>query len=385
MREKLNAYKLKILFFYIIMKAGISRSLSIIGTILTVISLGYAYNNSLSWKEYQEASIAVGTSFGYGIGVAGIILLASYFTKISKKWNYITVISVSYFLAFFMISIALNLYKGLTYPFQLANLEKIVGELSPDELFSITLSHSTVYKKVMAWAMIIASGLICFRNTRNIGALLSTFVLTNIVAIAWNYEYQTTSYAIFLLGCSSFILLNNYNFIFSELYNHKRKVRKYSLFKSSKLYNSLAILKVLCFVGVVVYFHFRKEESWIRKTTLDDNPIVGVWKIDQIESANIDTSQTKEFLEAEAIYFEKGVSGYIKYQDSLSMFKYHLNQSDRQFDLYDFHQFREIDMKGKYEMIHQDTMVFEGKNNKESLKIRLIRDPKFKRFLEDKK
>jgi len=147
----------------------------------------------------------------------------------------------------------------------------------------------------------------------------------------------------------------------------------------------LAILKILGFVGVITYFHFKKEETWNRRITLDDNPIVGVWKIDQIESANVDTSQTKEFLEAEALYFEKGKSGFIKYQDSLTMFKYHVNESDQQFDLYDFHQFREIDMKGKYEMINQDTMLFKGKNNKEALIIRLTRDPKYNRFLEKNK
>lgn len=366
------------------MKEGISKSLSIIGTILIVVSLGYAYNHSLNWKEYQDASISIETKYGLGLALASILLSFSFLKKIDKKWNYLTAVTLSYFLTYFLISLALNLYKGLSYPFQLSNLELVVGDLKPDELFNITLSHSLLYKKIMGASMIIAGALLCFRNTRNIGALLSTFILTNILAISYSYNYNNTPYAVFLLGSSVFILLNNYEFIFSQILNKKLEVRKYPLFNSGKLYKSLAILKILGFVGVIVYFHFKKEDTYKRARPLDDNPIVGIWKIDEIQSENLDTSQTKEFLEAEAIYFEKGRSGFIKYNDSLSMFKYHLNQSDRQFDLYDFHEFRQIDMKGKYEMINQDTMWFNGKNNKEALKIRLIRDHKYDHVLDNK-
>ena len=148
------------------MKEGLSKSLSIIGTLLFVVALGYAYNHSLSYKMKEAHSISFEIIFGLGLFTSSLFLFTSHFSKIHKYWNYIVTIGVSYLLAYFMISSGLNLYKGLIYPFSLGDLESTVKELSPSELFNVALSHSSEYKKILGYAMIGSSALICFRNTR---------------------------------------------------------------------------------------------------------------------------------------------------------------------------------------------------------------------------
>jgi len=101
------------------------------------------------------------------------------------------------------------------------------------------------------------------------------------------------------------------------------------------------------------------------------NPIAGVWKVDKIDFLAGDISETikQELEDFDKIIIDKDRFGAVEVGDSLSYFEFIVNPKDKQLEFWNFFDYREIDLKGKYEQISPDTLLYIGRNNKDSLQI----------------
>ena len=371
------------------MKEGINKSIAIIGTTLLCVALINVYSDLLFFQKMEWAvrknltpvdllnKIAIGT----GLCLSLVPLFLSYYIKIEKKWLYTTQFLVSYTLAFFFLNSCLNFFKGIMYTFSFGVLNQNVGDLSNYELFSTALSQNPMYQHFLAWSMLATAFLICFRRSRPMGTILAIAISLNVFFLSTGFNHETSPRAVLLLSMSCYLLVVQWPFYSSIfLFNQKIKKRKYPFPTNLKLYESISIFKGIFLAGLLVFLHFKKESRWITRYYAEDNPIVGAWKIDHSETS-LDRNQTKEFLQAEIFFFDKGSSAFIELNDSVSRFKYLLDPDQDQFDMYDFHQLREVDLKGKYELIDPDTLIFNGKNHRDSIMVKLIREKEYDRYI----
>ncbi len=366
------------------MKDGVNKSIQIVGVFLICVALGYLYNDSIldSRNRFEQERLNM-LSMGLGFILSSLLLFLSYFLKIDRKWMYVNQFILSYILAFIFIKNSLFFFKGFNYKFSFGSLEAKIGDLQNYELYNIAISQSPDYKLFIAWAMVLFAFLLCFRKTRALGTIGTLAICLNIYVISNGFGFQNLDRATLLLGISSFLLISQWQFFNRAFISNKRPLKKSFPFSTSKkVYESMAMIKVICFIGTIVYFHFKLEDTWWGKRDYKSNPIVGVWKIEEYAFEK-EQNQTKEFFQAEALYFDQGYNAFIKHDDSLSRFKYLLDTKADQFDMYDFHALRQIDIKGKFELIHSDTLLFNGKNNKDSISLKLIRDDRFNRYMEN--
>lgn len=371
------------------MKEGINKSIAIIGTTLIFVALINVYSDLLifkkmSWsirRELTPLDILNKIALGVGIGFSTIPLFASYFSKIDKKWLYSTQFLISYLLAFFFLNSCLNFFKGFMYSFSFGILDQKVGELQNYELFSTALSQNPMFQHFLAWSMLITAFLISFRRSRPLGTILALAISLNIFFIAHGFNYGNSSKATLLLAMSVYLIIVQWPFYSSIfLFNQKIKKRKYPFPTNRKVYEVFSIFKGICLIGVLMFLHFKKESLFLSRYNPESNPIVGAWKIDYSETS-LDRNQIKEFLQAETFFFDKGTTAFIELNDSLSRFKYLLDPTQDQFDMYDFHQLREVDLKGKYELIDPDTLIFNGKNHRDSIMVKLTREKNYDHYL----
>jgi len=346
------------------------------------MGLFYAYNETLTFRTRYSFDIITKTSILASMGLSSLLLLFSEKFKIDKHWKYISQISVSYLLSFFLIKSSLTFFKGLNYRFSFGNLGMKIQDLEASELFNTAMSHATGYKQFLACSMIFFALMLIFRRTRALGSIGALAITSNIVAISSGFEYDYQLKGWLLFQMSVFLILSQWKFFLNTLFLNKRyKKRKFPFATQRKLYDSINILKVTCFVGIIIYQHFNIEENWFRSNRTAENPIVGVWNIQPSTDVNDDT-ETSNFLNAEALYFDQGVNGFIEYQDTLTRFKYLIDAEADQFDMYDFHEFRKIDIKGKFTLVDENTLEFVGKNNNTPITIKFLRAQRFEKYKE---
>ena len=109
----------------------------------------------------------------------------------------------------------------------------------------------------------------------------------------------------------------------------------------------------------------------------DQSPIKGVWKVKDVEyNKTTETDyQTDTLKLADKIYLSSSRYGKIKFNDTLTSFEYMVNPENNQFELWNFNEFRKIDLKGKFKYLAEDTIRFEGRNEKDNVAFTLVLEP----------
>lgn len=337
--------------------------------------LGYTVRNEIFSRDIVGDFLML-----VAIGFSTIPLFLSYYLKMDKKWIYTTQFLLSYLLAFFLINSSLNFFKGTVYNFTYGVLDQKVGDLGNYELYSTALSQNIMYQHFLGWSMLATAFLVCFRRTRPVGTVMGLALSLNIFFISHGFNFAHKEKGLLILAMSTYLLVSQWPFFSSVfLFNERAKKRKFPFPQNNRLYEVLAMGKMVTLIGLMVFLNFKKESNWLNRYSSKSNPIVGAWKIDSSQST-FEGNQTKDFLQAEIFYFDRGSTAFIEIDDSISRFKYLLDPNAEQFDMYDFHQLRDVDLKGKYELIDPDTLIFNGKNHRDSIIIQLSREKKYDRF-----
>jgi len=270
-----------------------------------------------------------------------------------------------------------NFLKRYRWRFPYACGDRFLGNY---ELYSTALSQNIMYQHFLGWSMLATAFLVCFRRTRPVGTVMGLALSLNIFFISHGFNFAHKEKGLLILAMSTYLLVSQWPFFSSVfLFNERAKKRKFPFPQNNRLYEVLAMGKMVTLIGLMVFLNFKKESNWLNRYSSKSNPIVGAWKIDSSQST-FEGNQTKDFLQAEIFYFDRGSTAFIEIDDSISRFKYLLDPNAEQFDMYDFHQLRDVDLKGKYELIDPDTLIFNGKNHRDSIIIQLSREKKYDRF-----
>jgi hypothetical protein len=169
---------------------------------------------------------------------------------------------------------------------------------------------------------------------------------------------------------------NLYNYVFTD--KHLKR-SSHPLFNKGHLYNCLALGKYFLLAGMFVFFINKPNKYQQYYANNMDSPIKGVWtikdvKLDMQEERDY---QTDSLFHANKIYLSSSRFGKIKMNDTLSTFEYMVDPSNRQFEMWNFFDYRKLDLKGKFETLDNGTIRFIGKNGKDTVSFTMVLEDGF--------
>lgn len=335
---------------------------------ISIISIGLGLLTSNFWFKVDNACLDTSRNINLSILFAGSFALIAclLYNSIKKKEivAYLIYTSLKYLLVYFILVYAIPQIYGIQYSSSYFMQHESLADLKPRQLMYLFFAHNPGYQKVLGWTIFLGSLFLCFRKYNLAGVLILGAVFSNVVFLNIFYEAcQTLPSAIFLIGLLG---LATYHYRrLAALFNPNLSVEKTThplLETSSQFYKGLVIMKAIFFIGYTSYLNTRSY-NFVNSWWNIESPIIqGVWQLDEIETDNEPLPEFKYF------FFEKGRRGIVKTEnDSISGFQYIIDTSYHQLEFWNFHEYRALDFKGKYELIDTNTLRFSGTNRKDSL------------------
>jgi hypothetical protein len=320
----------------------------------------------------------------YGGGALSLGLLSGIFLY-EKKWlaktKYIFHILLRYGVAYFFISYALSLLLDIRYPESYASLEYKLSELTPGDFVWAFFSFTYEYQSFIGWFQLIGASLLFFRSSTPIGLIILFGINLNLLFIGTAYGLcYVPEIGIYLFAMSLILLPYLKNIVNVGVLNKSTQKVEFPFFDtSSHAYKAISILKLAVVIGIMIYY-FQTTNRYTRYyLSNSDSPIVGVWKVDSIDYKTSDSQlESKLALEKfQNIYLDRKRYGSVKANDSLSVFEYMIDTTFHQLEFWNFHEFRTLDLKGKYSFITPDTMIYKGSNQKDTVEMKLVLDKNY--------
>ena len=306
--------------------------------------------------------------------ITGLLL----YRETSKKYaDYILLSLVRYLTAYIILIYAYPKISGQYHNASFYLFETTLADLSPYEVVNTFNGYWPELLKILGCFELLGATLLFFRRT----STLAVFILFPLIAISLalnlNFGLCLKTMNTILISSLCVILLHDSHRIFNFFNNKNVPLKTYDIFPSSSTtHKAFNILKVAFIIGPLVLFLWQNQRyhSWFKGSF--DHPIVGSWYITDFEESMRDSTLREQFPPAEKLIFDKGVYAKMKLGANLSTLKYLVDTTYHQFEMYDFHDYRSFDIKGRYEIISKDSILFKGANRRDSMKMILVRDRK---------
>ncbi len=300
--------------------------------------------------------------------------------------KYLIEVACRYSLAFVMVYFAMLFTEGEHWTLNLTMQDTKIADLTAQDITSVFMGYSDILPYAVGGTMILSAALLMFRRTAVIGTIVGLGLWVPLTLI--DYSFNQCTLAVSSIATTTLVLqaLPQVRRLLPALMGYPVDTGlTYPLLgKQLHLYRSIGVLKLCLIAGLMVHvvngiWHF---QQYYRSN--DDSPIVGVWDVIDIQYAS-DTGELRrdtiplEIASFKSLFLEESRYGAVKGQeDTLSRFEYIVDSSYNQLELWNFWEFKNLDLKGKYHMQDQDTMIYEGTNRKESIRMVLKRNPKYK-------
>ena len=318
-------------------------------------------------------------SYYLGLGFIAGIVMSTVSDRLhdKKQWFYIVGMAIRYYAGFYMITSGYAKIDDTFFDVSLTTYNQVMIDASGRDFVWTFFGYTYGYQAIIGMIEIIGSAFLFFRNTKLLGSLLLAFILSNALLINYYYNLDRGIWTGSLLAISSYPIIESIPRLF-KFFIQNKSVDKISFpfLHNPKLYNALGILKVIVILGPIVMYLWRMEniEKWTRHNY--DHPAVGAWIIDEVRhSTPIDS--THILPKFKRLLLNKGRRGELITNDTTSGFEYIVDTTYDQFEMYNFYEFRDMDVKGKYIIQSPDTLLFQGRNQKDSLEFLMIRDKRF--------
>jgi hypothetical protein len=169
-------------------------------------------------------------------------------------------------------------------PPNLAVLNEPLGQTSPMTLLWTLLGLSPWYERVCGLAEVLGGLLILFRRTAFTGALLSAFVMTNVVLYNFFFDVPVKLYAVHLLLMAVFVMLPDLKPLWDFLVLHRpAQLQGVWVPPASRLgfRRATAIVEVAFFVFAIAgYLKYDSERYHAYTASVRPSPLIGLWTLD---------------------------------------------------------------------------------------------------------
>lgn len=306
--------------------------------------------------------------------------------NLTKELKYLVLIGIRYLLAYKLVFFALTYTEGDFFNTSLTMQDIKVADMSPGQVVWNFMDYNKNLVTALGSSFMISALLLSFRKTAFWGSLLSFGLWGVLSGVNGSFGLCMLSDSLAMLSLSTFILIDDLPRVFKAVSGKQvLKNKSYQLLPSgSHLYRSLTFFKGMLIVGSMTYFANQIWRSQNYYQSNGDSPIVGVWDIIDLQYTTdtgevINDTIPIELAEFKSLFLDKSRFGAVKVnEDSLSMFEYIVDSNYNQLEFWNFFDYRDLDLKGKYVMEDPDTLIYSAKNHSDSLRIVMRRNPRYK-------
>ena len=168
-------------------------------------------------------------------------------------------------------------------PPNMAVLNEPLGQTSPMTLLWTLLGLSPMYERVCGAAEVLGGVFILFRRTALIGALLSAFVMTNVVLYNFFFDVPVKLYAVHLLLMSLFVVLPDMKPLWDFFIRHRdSRLEGVWVPPASRpaFRRATAIIEIVfLIVAVAGFIQYDSGRYAAYTASVRPSPIIGLWEL----------------------------------------------------------------------------------------------------------
>ena len=210
------------------------------------------------------------------------------------------------------------------FPFQMAPisigiLNEPVGNMSPMTFLWTLIGMNPLYEMVCGGAEVIGGILLFYRRTALLGALISAFVMANVVLYNFFFDVPVKLFAMSLLLALLFLTLKDVGALFSFFWLHKPVAPAAEWIPPAKkrwFRITLLVVEWVFCLGFLIVVPIQDGIGWFQtvKAEQEKTPLVGSWKIDSAHLPK-DVFVTGEGLPASDLYIDNAVRAFTRSTD----------------------------------------------------------------------
>jgi|GEM_PF-1178590 len=330
------------------------------------------------WWSCADGSLDVFRAWALGsilffTGIGATVVIRHY--GYSKQLQYYIELTLRIMIIYAIVTTALLKAEGHFYNYTLFEGETKLADLEANTFANAFFGFSPIFQSYVGYAVLLSLALISFRQSQRLGNLLLGGILVNAVMLNYSFDSCFIFKNSIYLSVVSFFVYCDLPRYFSFFTNRKQisEDRYHPLSGHNHLNNSAAVLKMALLTGLFFYNQSYIEDTKNYRTRNVDSPITGVWDITDIEysESKVDNKDRETLQSFKSIILDKGRFGAVKINDTLSFFEYLIVPEYNQLEIWNFQDYYDLDIKGRYQKISNDSMIYIGRNNRDSLKISL--------------
>jgi hypothetical protein len=218
----------------------------------------------------------------------------------------------------------LNYGLAKVFPFQMAPisvgiLNEPVGNMSPMTFLWALIGMNPVYEMVCGAAEVIGGVLLLYRRTALLGALISAFVMANVVLYNFFFDVPVKLFAVNLLLAICFLTLPDAQSLFSYFWLHRPTAPSATWIPPAKRrwyrITLLTVEWVFC-LGLLIMMPISDGIGWFQSVAANkvQTPLIGSWKLDATHPAS-GSFITGEGLPATDLYIDTAARGLTRASD----------------------------------------------------------------------
>jgi len=169
-------------------------------------------------------------------------------------------------------------------PPNLAVLNEPLGQTSPMTLLWTMLGYSPVYERICGAAEVLGGVLILFRRTALAGALISAFVMTNVLLYNCFFDVPVKLYAAHLLLMATFVMLPDVRPLW-DFFVMRRYTRLAGVWvppaSRQRMKTAMVVIEAAFLVSALLGdIKYDRDRYSAYSASVRPAPVIGLWEID---------------------------------------------------------------------------------------------------------
>ena len=210
-------------------------------------------------------------------------------------------------------------------PPTLAVLNEPFGQMSPDSLLWSMLGAMPVYEMICGWAEVAAGVLLLIRKTSLAGAMLTAFIMTNVLLYNLFYDVPVKLFAGHLVLFALFLILADVAPLFRFFVLNKSAVPKGVWVPPASRTSILKAMMIseICYsvLALITSFNTANTRWNLFKAGQKPSPLLGAWAVTDASRSPIKTAEGRPWTN---IYFDNTFRAMVR-DTSGQLWRYNLN------------------------------------------------------------
>lgn len=279
--------------------------------------------------------------------------------------------AIRYFLAYVFVTYGFaKFFRTQLYEPFLYWQDTPVGELTGFQLTWTFFGSSFAYSTFIGATQVFCAGLLLFRRTQLLGALLLLPVVSNIVFVNFAYDIPVKFPSAVFLIMTIYLVMTEFDRLKGFFWdNHSISPRQDVVLSPRKLVLSLK----WGFIVILIAGTTWRFSSIVSQEPYVERPVVGIWDVSSFESngetlyerQNTGGAWTKLIFEAQF----GGDQAVVRTQDGSTLGEYTVDPARGKLEIYG----RGMSFVGTYELLTDYSMVLTGRHGDDSVRVELLR------------